>query len=101
MFAILLLIALLGSAYSFAPSNPITRVTITRREAPKMVIWCSIKSTFDLGRYALKQIDTFQGTGVWSFVGKLTNYFIFCAFYMYKMFYICLSVIYIDRVLKG
>lgn len=33
-----------------------------------MVVYWSIKSTFDLVRYGLGQTDKFKGTGVWSFI---------------------------------
>ncbi len=34
----------------------------------RMVVYWSIKSTFDLARYAAGAINSFQGTGVWSFI---------------------------------
>ena len=34
----------------------------------RMVVYWSIKSTFDLARYAVGSINSFQGTGVWSFI---------------------------------
>ena len=33
-----------------------------------MVVYWSIKSAFDLGKYALGGSDKFKGTGVWSFI---------------------------------
>ena len=39
-----------------------------RNEQPKMVVYWSIKSSFDLVRYAVGQTDKFVGTGVWSFI---------------------------------
>lgn len=47
-------------------------VTVPQRQirstTPTMVVYWSIKSAFDLGKYALGGSDKFKGTGVWSFV---------------------------------
>ena len=47
-------------------------VTVPQRQirstTPTMVVYWSIKSAFDLGKYALGGSDKFKGTGVWSFI---------------------------------
>ena len=39
-----------------------------RSTTPTMVVYWSIKSAYDLGKYALGNSNKFVGTGVWSFI---------------------------------
>lgn len=50
--------------------NPTRQI---RSSTPTMVVYWSIKSAYDLGKYALGNSDKFVGTGVWSFIKFAKN----------------------------
>ena len=51
------------------PSTMRPRLAPNAREAPKMVVYWSIKSTFDIVQYAINpDIRKFKGTGVFNFI---------------------------------
>ena len=51
------------------PSTMRPKLAPSAREAPKMVVYWSIKSTFDIVQYAVNpEIRKFQGTGVFKFI---------------------------------
>jgi hypothetical protein len=71
------LAAVLMAVSAFHPSaNAITGGALRQQRITKsskgsdmtMVVYWSIKSSFDLAQYAVGAKDTFKGTGVWSFV---------------------------------
>ena len=81
-FLLLLLIAMIslatikafGTSSRYAkglkvPSTIRPRLAPSTREAPKMVVYWSIKSTFDIVQYAINpDIRKFKGTGVFNFI---------------------------------
>ena len=73
-FMLLLQVATLARAFGPARTVISTKkvVSISQRQikstTPTMVVYWSIKSAFDLGKYALGGSDKFKGTGVWSFI---------------------------------
>ena len=51
------------------PSTMRPKLSPSAREAPKMVVYWSIKSTFDIVQYAINpEIRKFKGTGVFNFI---------------------------------
>jgi len=56
------------SAYNIKSKKATTSNVKSYKQAPTMVVYWSIKSTYDLILYAAGRSNTFQGTGVWSFI---------------------------------
>ena len=81
MFVYMIMLSVVFTVASFRISNKAMYTTLIKPKSKqnilpsnieksniRMVVYWSIKSSFDLARYATGAINSFQGTGVWSFI---------------------------------